>query len=557
MNGIVRKTSIFVAILFVVAAGGWFGRKAYKKATEHRLVSEAATYLQKKDLRNASLCLERALQVNPLSPGAAKGMADMLELAGIPAAVNWRNRAVLLAPNDSPLRLAWAETALLFHDLPMANKALDGLDGKTKSGPAYYKLAGALAWETGHPNEAEKSYLEALRLEPGNQTTAFNLDTIHLASTNDAIASAARASLERMSTNADFKLRALHYLKADAAIHKDLARALVYSWKIVRDPKVTLPDRMDHLQLLRAIKSPDFDPWRASLEAEAKTSPATAFAFGQWMTTVQGPADALSWLNRLPPAIQTNPPVPLIIADCHVFLKDWRGLQALIQNQDWGDGNYFRLALESLAERSQDQPLASQAAWDKAARQADHRIDRLTRLARLSAEIGWAPEHTALLRTIVSEFPEARWAKDSLMSDLYSTGNSRELAQFLSQSYESDPANAGIKNNLAAISLLRKSDLPTAYRLAREAYDTAPENPFFISTYAYSLLLQKKNTDAAKIISGIKTLYLKIPSIAAYYGVVEAETGHKEAARDALQRAEAGHLLPEEKEMVRLAKAGL
>jgi hypothetical protein len=78
-----------------------------------------------------------------------------------------------------------------------------------------------------------------------------------------------------------------------------------------------------------------------------------------------------------------------------------------------------------------------------------------------------------------------------------------------------------------------------------------------MSTYAYALLLQNKTNDAEKIVSEIKPEYRKIPSIAAYYGVVEAEAGHKDAAREALQRAESAPLLPEEKEMVRLASSHL
>lgn len=557
MNAIVRKTLIFVAIVAFIAVGGAFGRKAYKRATERRLVSEAKVYLKKKDLRQAALCLERALQVNPFSLEAAKSMADMLDLVGVPDALNWRLRALRLSPKDPQLRFAVAETALKVRDFHTVTAALESVPAEAKSTPAYYKLAGALAWETGHPGEAEKCYLQAQKLEPANQTIAFNLATIHLTSTNDTIANKARISLEQMSTKAEFRLRALHYLKADAATRKDFPRALGYSRELVRDPAAMLSDKIDHLQLLRVCKSPDFDSWRSGLESEARHSPHTAFAFGQWLNTVQGPADALRWLNTLPSTLQTNPPVPLIIADCHLFLRDWPGLLALLQKQNWGEGEYFRYALQAMAQRAQDQTIPSQASWTKAAGLAANHLDRLTRLTRLSAEWGWSDEHTDLLRTIISEFPDARWAQDALMSELYSSGNSRGLEQFLTDSYQADPNNARLKNNLADISLLRKSGLQTAYRLAQEAYDSSPDNPFFKSTYAYALLLQKKDADAEKIACEIKPEYLKIPSIAAYYGVIQAETGHKGEAREALQRAEAGHLLPEEKEMVRTALARL
>ena len=110
---------------------------------------------------------------------------------------------------------------------------------------------------------------------------------------------------------------------------------------------------------------------------------------------------------------------------------------------------------------------------------------------------------------------------------------------------------------MANLYLLRKSDLEKACRLASEAYHTAPTDPFFTSTYAYSLLMQKKSDEALKVLADLKPEYLKIPSVAAYYGVVQSQSGHKELAKQPLELAQTAKLLPEEMEMVRLAKVGL
>jgi hypothetical protein len=123
--------------------------------------------------------------------------------------------------------------------------------------------------------------------------------------------------------------------------------------------------------------------------------------------------------------------------------------------------------------------------------------------------------------------------------------------------YSANPANVNIENNLATILLLQKSDLNRAYRLALEAYNSAPENPFFACTYAYSLLLQSRNEEAAKIVGSLKSGYLKNPSIAAYYGIVEAQTGNAKAAAPALKMAQSARLLPEEKQLVQQAQKRL
>ena len=419
MNSLMKKMLIFLLVMGAVAAGGWYGRKAYKKVVERRAVTEAGYYLEKRDATNAVLCLKRALQVNPNSAPASKMMADLLESAGVPAALGWRIRTAQLQPDNVTNRLLWAQTAIKLSDLRSASNALAGLDhlaGTSAAYPKYQKLSGALAWELGKRDEAEKHYQEALRLEPGNPSIVLNLDTIHLTSTNAGVAAAARLSLEKVATNAEFRLVALRYLTADAVSHKSYSKAMNYSAEIIRDPAASVADKIDYLQLLHLANDPGFSTQLASMKQEATHSPVVAFALGKWMAMTVNPADALGWLQTLPPATQTNQPVPLLFADCHIALKDWKGLVAFAEKQDWADGNYLRLALVSLGQRSLQQEPASQANWHKALRLAGHRLDRLSRLSQTTAGWKWDAENTEVLKEIVSEFPKEKWAVDQLVN---------------------------------------------------------------------------------------------------------------------------------------------
>jgi Tfp pilus assembly protein PilF len=557
MNGLTKKLLIFVVVMSAVAGTGWFGRKAYKRASEHRLLAEASKFLKTNDLRNAELCLRRALQVNPMSLPATKMVGDMLDTAGVPSALNWRIRAAQFEPNNVTNRLEWAATALKVGDVKSAEDALGGITGSAKTLAAYNKLAGASAWAKRNGEEAERYYKEALRLEPDNMATVLNLDTIHLTFTNREVAQAARASLEQLTTNASWRLNALHDLVQDATARKSLPDALKFSKELATGPSARFGDKIDYLQLLRASTNVDFGPWLALLKVEATNSPTRAFALGRWMAVTEGPTNALRWLQNLPIQTRTNQPVPLIVTDCKIALKDWAGLLAVVEKQDWSEANFYRLALESLAHRSLKSDYASQAAWRNSLRQSAHRLDRLSRLAQVTAGWAWQAENTEVLREITSEFPKEKWAANSLMSELYAAGNTRELMEFLTKMNAADPTDIRVKNNLANLYLLRKSDLDKAYRMAREAYETAPKDPFFTSTYAYSLLLQKKPDEALKIFSDLKPEYLQIPSIAAYYGVVQAQSGHKDLAKEPLHRAETAKLLPEEKDLVRLAESRL
>ena len=336
MNDLTKKGLIFALVMAVVAGVGWYGRKAYKSATEQRLVTEARQYLQGKDPRNAALCLQRALQVNPMSLDAARMMADMLEGAGTPAALSWRIRAAQLEPAQTQLRFDWAKTALKMQDLRSATNALAGVDQSGRATATYHKLAGALNWSLNKSDEAERQYTEALRLEPGNQLVELNLATIHLASTNAAVANAARLAMSQMAASADLELRltALHLLAADAQAHKSFDAAIGYSKQLVQDPSSSFKDKIGHLQLLLEAGSDEFGPWLTALKQEAAPSPAPAFLLGEWLLARENPSTALNWLPEPPRPGSDQPARP----------ADHRGLQDCAQRlvrpagADWQGG---------------------------------------------------------------------------------------------------------------------------------------------------------------------------------------------------------------------------
>ena len=425
MSSLLKKRLVWVVVIVLLAAAGWCGRRVYKKATERRLVAKATWYLEKHDARNAMLCLQRALRVNASSVRASEKMADVLEVAGVPAALSWRIRAAQLEPKVAKHRFAWAETALKMHDPRSAADALSGVDEESKAGAVYQKLMGALAWSAGRAAEAEQHYNDALRLEPGNRVIMLNLVTIHLSSTNEAIASVARLSLEKMATNPELRKTVLHELVKEAVLRKSFPRAVAFSEQITRDPAATLGDRVGHLALLRQAGDSQFTSYLEGLKRDATNGPC-AFVLGRWMAASESPTNALRWLQCLPPAVQTNQPVPLLIADCQIALQDWKGLLAILSQQDWGEVNYFRYCLESLAQRSLGQKLAATSAWQKATRLSNHRLDRLARLAQLTAGWQWADETTQVLQAITEYFPREKWAADQLMAHFYANGDTAQ-----------------------------------------------------------------------------------------------------------------------------------
>jgi predicted Zn-dependent protease len=92
--------------------------------------------------------------------------------------------------------------------------------------------------------------------------------------------------------------------------------------------------------------------------------------------------------------------------------------------------------------------------------------------------------------------------------------------------------------------------------LARQLYQQDPTNSSFAATYAFSLYVQGKNTEALKVLRQLKPQELESPSIAGYYGLILKATGSGAKARVYLDWTSKATLLPEERKLFAQAKAG-
>src|SRR5262249_10276966 len=156
---------------------------------------------------------------------------------------------------------------------------------------------------------------------------------------------------------------------------------------------------------------------------------------------------------------------------------------------------------------------------------ASKRIDSLNDLVRRTAAWKWEAELNETLWAIVDNFPIEKGAFLMLYDRLAEEGNTAALHNLLSRvsSYVDLPIE--FKNNFAVVSLLVYPRGQHGHEVAREIYEKNPQNPFVVSTFAYSLYLQQKGTEALKVLHGLKPTDLEEPSIAAYYGLILAGTG--------------------------------
>ena len=544
-----KKLIIVVVVLGILALGAYGGRKVYRQWKVHNAVAQAKEAFEKQEYSEGLLWLRKALNANASNIDAIQMMADFTEMAQVPTVVFWRQRLVDLQPYSMTNQLLLARSALVHKEYDTAKMALDKIQADDRTEADFLKISGAFAVATGQYGQAETNFTEAIKLQPNNAVAKLNLGMIRVQRTDPALAEEGRDLLKSLLTNDLVRTDALRHLTMDAMRHTNNPRAISYSAELVETPKSGFNDKLLRLDTLVRANDPEFKPVLESYQMSMRTNASEAFALSRWMLGSAGPVETFNYLQTLPPTLQTNLPVTMVVADAFMAMTNWTGLQKHVETQNWADFEYLRLCFTARASRKLELLTASKAEWAKALLASEGRLDRLQALQRVLVNWNWVPELEDVLWMVVNRYPDEKSAVQGLSNLLYVQGKTRSLLTLYAQEFRLSPDNLAIKNNLASVALLLDAVEHQPHKLAREVYEAQKENPIYVATYAYSLHLQGKTDEALQLMSQLKPEYLENETLAGYYGLVLAESGDKEQAKKYMEIAAKARLLPEEKEL--------
>ena len=557
----IRRVSVLLLYATTVLLASYVGLRAFLSWKQTHLLSLARQFAAKADLRNALLSIGEVLRAHPRDIDACRLMAAIAETNYSPETVLWRSRVLDLAPNSTEDRLALVRVALAHNDLLTATNTLAGMPDAATNTFNYHMLAGLLAVAKGQIPQAEAHFVQASHLQPTNLVPQLNLAVLRLNDTNPPVQSEARAALRQLSADPTLRSQAIRELIADAARHSDTNSALALVCKLVQPTNAPLEDRILHLSILQALHNEDFTSTLASCQKSIGEDPTKIYQLATWQAASQGPQQALSWLESLPDQVQSNRTVQLIESECRVDEQDWRVLQLALPKQDWAELDFLRHAFLARALRGLDLKSSADTEWPLAVKATDNRKESLSMLLRLTGIWKWQSENEELLWIFVNHHPEEKWAYTALQTDFVATGRTRSLMSLYGEQTQRDPSDLQAKNNLAMTALLLNAVELKPYELARELYQQRATNAIFASTYAFSLHLQEKDSEALRIMRQLKPADLNQPAIAGYYGLLLEAAGSNALAQAYLEGAENGVLLPEERTLFaqardRLAHAG-
>ena len=493
----------------------------------------------------------RILQINPSSVPGLRLMADLAELSHSPQSLVWRSRMAEIEPTIEN-RVAVASCALQYENppFPLATRTLHGLATTAGQNAAYHVACAELAVKLNQLAEAEAHFLQAGKLEPGNPAHRLNVAVLHLKSADPRLAGEARSVLEGFVSHPQYGLVALRSLATEALSRKDFTNAERFSNLAMSNTNSGFGDRVLRLTILQEAGSAEFTSYLAALKTSAGTNAAHIYELGGWMSGHGLPSEALAWLQALAPGVRATQPVRLLMADCYAIAKDWAGLEKWLRDQKWAERDFLRLAMLSRALRGMGDADSAGINWNRAVRVASEKPDLLAALIGVAQKWGWKPEVEGLLWQVSKQFPEERWALQSLERDYFESGSTRKLLEVYSAMNRGNPKDLTAKNNLAAVCMLLRTNLVQAHELVSDAYAKSPTNAAIVSTYAFSLHLRGRSPEGLALLGRLPETELQRPSLAAYYSFLLSVAGEADKARKYLALAQRAPLLPEEKALL-------
>jgi len=543
-----------IAILIAVC---WGGRDIYARWQERRLIRRAAVALEHGDDATASLAARAVLQIKAKSAPAARIIAQIGEKGGNRAALDWRHRVLEVEPHSVDDELALARCALQFNEPAVAEQAISEIDEQGKHQAGYHAVAATLADMKKDDETALHEWEQAVQLAPEDGGYQLKLATLELRSGKPDRQGAGRAILNKLRDDPKQRGAATRALITDGiARHASNQELLRLAQDLQGYPEATTADRLIYLDFMHQIDAPEFTSYLTKFEADVVSKPVELGSLLEWMSRNNLNLVALDYIKSVPAELLTKWPVPLAIAELYDRLRDWRKLEQVTTNANWGQGEFIRHAYLSRALREQDKMAGAEHEWAAATKEASAQSASLMSLMHTTAEWKWEKEMVDLLWTLTRSQDKQKEAVEELYRYYEKASDTQGLYRVLVRWAELEPDNLNVQNNFVQVALLLDANADDARRIAVDLHNKAPSNPAYTTTYAYSLLTKGNSKEAAKVMSSLTPEELRDPSVSAYYGICLAAV-HDEKAREFLAAGQKAPLLPEEKKLIDKAFASL
>lgn len=566
------KAFFILALLLVSAWGAYnLGIKWYLQFRESNLVQISEKNIEEGNYSEAALSAKRALQLNSRSVPATQSMAYLAETLSTPDAILWRSRALELDPENPVNSQALAAAALRFGELQRAKTALEALPDSERNSINFHELSAMIAFSEGRINDTISHFESALKLDPEDAIKEFNLAKAMLFSPSTALRKEAVQRLEKLSKIQELESETLRLLIDNAIQYGFTAQGRDYAINLENSTDPSMADLLvaaqvriinfnslvlpiDIQQRLNASSS-RYPAYIQRIKKLALQSPESMVQTIQWMYRNGMAKLAILWTRGELLLYQiSDPRVQAAIGECYLRVEDWRGLLdwTQIKGADWEYFEYYRYAYQAKALVELGSTLTDSEEftriWLQAVEATEMEAGPLELLANRANEWGWESISVNTYWTMANNTKDPMRPLQVLFRYYTLNKNTYGIWRVTDLLVRRTPDDLILKNNLAQLSLLLKTQTRRASEIANSIYDQMSERADYSSTFAFSLLVEKRYKSALRVIRNFPESSLTEPSVALYAGLVYYANDLPEEATRYLSyaRADTSNFLPEE-----------
>src|SRR2546423_2513838 len=340
-----------VVALLLIVFFGTYGSRIYSGWRESRLLKRATTMLQQKNYSAANRSAREVLEHHRDSLQAFYILAEATEKENSEETVSWRAQIARLQPDNIDSQLSLASAALRFGQIDLARKTLERVAPRAQNMASFHIVAGWLARAEGNVAEQEQQFGIALKQQPKNDLYKFNLAAMQIHSQDADKSAQARAILERLTQNPQFRTGALRALLNDAVDRNDLQDADRYAQQLQMSPEVGFGDYLLCLNFYRKLDAKKFDALLEKVKPVAARNPGDLGLLMDWMNENGLASEVVKWMDKLPDSTTAKPPAAIAIAAAFAEQKNWSRLRRWDPNGFRGGEDFFPLAYPGFSAR--------------------------------------------------------------------------------------------------------------------------------------------------------------------------------------------------------------
>lgn len=553
--GLFPKIAFWCVVVSPIFAGVGYkvAKPVYRNWKQANALRLGEQYAKQGDPAAAAMSFRKALRTNHRNPDAWRTVAEFLDDQGAPDAIMAWDQVVRLDENDLGARFRLIEAALRHHRKREAAEALEEIPAAAREDARYFYAKGVLAAEEGDFTRALKGFEKASAIDPNLKGLAIRHNIARLKAGDLSQRLEGIAFLEALGEEkSEEGVQGLRELFADAVQRNDAVSARVYAGRLMEHPNATLRDRMVRADFELTSGATFFPVALEQLREIGRLHPEEIPAIANYLLARGRMVEVTAWLDSLGDDGDLPPQVREARFELALAKKDWNaaftamegGVGASQIPQETIDG-----AREAFELFDTDRSGAT-AAWQRAMAASEKSLPGLLALVKLSKAHGWDDAQLKVLWVFVEQRPGTKELWYELVRLETARKNLQGVYQAVGGALRADPENLALRSNFVIVSyLLGKGDPAELLEMAESAYESVPNNPFFITSYAIALMNAGEAARAAEIIEQLPARETAIPERALYRGAIYVAVDRPDDARKALMAAqpELDRMLPEEK----------